>query len=172
MLKSGCPKPLWDHCIELEALIRSHTALDIYGLEGQVPETVMSGQTGDISSLCEFEWFEWVMFFQPKETYPDDKMFIVRWIGPEIDVGTAMTYNILRPDGGYLCRSTVRTWTPKEEANPVRMAERVSFMEQLNSCIGPAAKFSDFSFNDLTPEFDYYADGIEDGSEGTPDEIK
>ena len=51
----------------------------------------MSGQTGDISNLCEFEWFEWVMFFQPKETYPDDKMFIGRWLGPETDVGTAMT---------------------------------------------------------------------------------
>ena len=67
---SGCPKPLWDHFIELEALIFSHTALDIYGLEGQVPETCMSGQTGDISNLCEFEWLQWVMFFQPKETYP------------------------------------------------------------------------------------------------------
>ena len=54
ILKSGCPKPLWDHCIEFEALIRSHTDLYIYGLEGQVSETVMSGQTGDISSLCEF----------------------------------------------------------------------------------------------------------------------
>ena len=78
MLKSGCPKPLWDHFIELESLIRSHTALDIYVLEGQVPETVMSSQTGYISSLCEVEWFECVMFFQPKETYPDDKMFIGR----------------------------------------------------------------------------------------------
>ena len=79
------------------------------------------------------------MFFQPKETYPDNKMFIGIWIGPAIDVGTAMTSKILRPDGGYVCRSTVRSWTSKEEANPVRMAERVSFMEQLNSCIGPAA---------------------------------
>ena len=60
ILKYGSPKALWDHCIQLEALIRSHTALDIYGLEGQVPETVMSGQTGDIISLREFEWFEWV----------------------------------------------------------------------------------------------------------------
>ena len=66
MLKSGSHKALWDHYIELEALIRSHTALDIYGLEGQVPEMVMSGQTGDISSLCKFEWFEWLIFFQPK----------------------------------------------------------------------------------------------------------
>ena len=54
MLKYGGPKPLWDNCIELEALIRSHTALNIYGLEGQVPEMVMSGQTGDISNFCGF----------------------------------------------------------------------------------------------------------------------
>ena len=67
MLKSGSPKALWGHCIELEVLIRSHTALDIYVLEGQVHETVMSGQTGDISSLCEFEWFEWVMFFSRRK---------------------------------------------------------------------------------------------------------
>ena len=90
-------------------------------------------------------------------------MFIGIWLGPSIDVGTAMTSNILRPDGGYVCLSTVRYWTSKEEANPARMAERVSFMEQLNSCIGHVAKLSDFPLNDLTPEFEYYADGIEDG---------
>ena len=58
MLSSGSPKLLWDHCIELQALIRSHTALDIYGLEGQVPETVMTGQRAAISILCEYEWFQ------------------------------------------------------------------------------------------------------------------
>ena len=52
------------------------------------------------------------------------------------------------------------------------MAERVSFMKQLNRCIGHAAKLSGFPINDLTREFEYYADGIEDGFEGTPDDIK
>ena len=51
------------------------------------------------------------------------------------------------------------------------MAERVSFMKQINSCIGHAAKLSDLPLNDLTPEFEYYADEVEDGFEGTPDEI-
>jgi hypothetical protein len=37
MLRYGCPKRLWDDCIIREAYVRSHTALDIYGLEGQVP---------------------------------------------------------------------------------------------------------------------------------------
>ncbi len=34
MLKTGSPKPLWDHCIELEAFIRSCTSNDIYMTAG------------------------------------------------------------------------------------------------------------------------------------------
>ena len=45
-------------------------------------------------------------------------------------------------------------------------------MKQLDSCIGHAAKLSDFPLNELTPEFEYCADGIEDGFEGNPDDIK
>ncbi len=41
MIKTGAPKCLWDHCIELEGLIRSHTANDIYATGGEVPETMM-----------------------------------------------------------------------------------------------------------------------------------
>ena len=102
MLKSGSPKRLWDHAIELEALIRSHTALDIYALQGQVPETIMTGQTADISNLYEYEWFQWVMYYEPPLSYPDDKMRIGRYLGPANHVCTAVTY------GEYVCRSTVR----------------------------------------------------------------
>jgi hypothetical protein len=38
MLRSACPKQLWDDCIIREAYVRSHTSLDVFGLEGQVPE--------------------------------------------------------------------------------------------------------------------------------------
>jgi hypothetical protein len=43
MLRSGCPKRLWGDCIIREAYVRSHTSLDIYGLEGQVPESKIKG---------------------------------------------------------------------------------------------------------------------------------
>ena len=36
MMKSKAPKCLWDHCLELEATIRPNTALNIYGLDGEV----------------------------------------------------------------------------------------------------------------------------------------
>ena len=53
MMRSLSPTKLWDHCIELEALIQSHTSLDIYDLQGQVPETILSGKTADISPFIE-----------------------------------------------------------------------------------------------------------------------
>ena len=44
-------------------------------------------------------------------------------------------------------------------------------MTQLTDSIGPTANPEDFPFRDLTPEFEYYADGVDDGFEGLPDEI-
>jgi hypothetical protein len=61
MAVSQCPCKLWDHCLELEALIQSHTALDSYELQGQVPETIVLGQKEDISPFVEYEWFKWVI---------------------------------------------------------------------------------------------------------------
>ena len=49
MEKQRSPKRLWDHCLELEAYICSNTAHNIYGLKGEVPETVVIGETSDIS---------------------------------------------------------------------------------------------------------------------------
>jgi hypothetical protein len=51
MLRSGCPKRLWDYCIIRETYVRSHTYLDIFGLEGQVPESKVNGETVDISTI-------------------------------------------------------------------------------------------------------------------------
>merc|ERR1712153_35689 len=55
-----------------------------------------------------------------------------------------MTYKILRPNGGYVCRGTVRAWTPLEEANVGLLAECSSFMVQLTDSIGPAVNPEDF----------------------------
>ena len=62
MLKARPQKKLWDDCVELESYIRFHTAHNIYCLNGKMPETIMSGETSDISQFCELEWYEWIMF--------------------------------------------------------------------------------------------------------------
>ena len=90
MLKQPTPKVLWDHCIELESRIRSCSALDIYQLDGEVPETKMMGYTADISNICEYEWYEWVMFIDAPAQFPDLKWSLGRYLGPSIDVGSAI----------------------------------------------------------------------------------
>ena len=62
MVLSHAPAKLWDHCLELECYIRSDTALDNNELQGQVPKTILSGQTGDISPFVEIPWYRWVYY--------------------------------------------------------------------------------------------------------------
>jgi hypothetical protein len=71
MMKTGSPRVLWDHCIELEALIHSSTSNFVYITNGEVPETIMTGSTADISHICEFGWYDWVMFWDNIPTFTD-----------------------------------------------------------------------------------------------------
>ena len=62
MIRTSSPKVLWEDCLELEAEIQSSTARNILKLEGEVPKTVMNGETTNITQLCEFGWYDWVYF--------------------------------------------------------------------------------------------------------------
>ncbi len=54
--------------------MRSCTSSNIYMTASQVPETIMTGDTPDISNIAEFAWFDWVMFRDNVSAYPDYKM--------------------------------------------------------------------------------------------------
>ena len=75
MVTWKAPRQLWDHCLEREAYVRSFTAHDIYSLNGQVPETIMSGETADISPFAEFKWYEWIKYRDTSIPFPNDKVY-------------------------------------------------------------------------------------------------
>ena len=60
----------------------------------------------------------------------------------------------------------------EEEHNEALLQVRHQFMEELEGAMGPGCKEQDFEPDDLTPEFELYADADqnEDGLQGTPDE--
>ena len=78
MTKMKSPKVLWDDCLDLEAYIRSNTALDIFDLDRMTPETKMSVETSDITIFCEFGWYQWVYFRDTSMTFPGDKLVLGR----------------------------------------------------------------------------------------------
>ncbi len=80
MIKTGSPKCLWGHCLELEAYVRSCTSNYIYMTAGQVPETIMTGNTANISHIAEFSWYDWVMFRDNEPSFPDDNLILGRYL--------------------------------------------------------------------------------------------
>ena len=110
-LKRNVPKELWYHCPELESRIRSATTLPRFDLDHQTPEAKMHGMSADISDICEFEFYEWFMFNDSKATFPETKFHVVRWLGPAVDVGSNLTYKILKSNGQVVPRSTIRHLT-------------------------------------------------------------
>jgi hypothetical protein len=76
-----------------EAYVRSHTSLDIFGLEGQVPESKVKGDKVDISTISEYSWYEWVKFRHTVTKSPVSKIQLGRELGA--DIGATMAHKIL-----------------------------------------------------------------------------
>ncbi len=158
MIKTGSPRVLWDHCIELEALIRSSSSNTVYMTNGKVPETIMTGSTADISHICEFGWYDRVMFRDNVPMFPDVKLTLGQYLGPATNVGLALTAKILKSNGQTVCRSTLRHMNDKEIHCPIHQEMRRVFNETITNHLGPNATEQDFPAEDLTPDYDFYDD--------------
>ena len=76
MVQAGAPKRIWEDALEFEYCVRSNTDLDIYMLQGEVPETLMLGGTSDISQFWEHGFYDWVMFRDEPIQYPDENLVL------------------------------------------------------------------------------------------------
>ena len=120
MINTVTPKCIWYHSLDLEALIRFNMALEYHILDVEVPKMVMTGQATDISHICEYTWFDYVMFsYGPHVSYPEYNLVLGRYLGPTLDVGPAMCAKILKHNGRVVPRSTLRTLTREDIDSPV-----------------------------------------------------
>ena len=170
MLKRNVPKKIWDHCLELESRICSATMLPRFDLDHQTPEAKMHGMSSDISDICEFEFYELVMFNDSQATFPETKFHVGRWLGPVVDVGSALTYKILKSNGKVFLRSTIRHLTHDELTNLDHIAMTKAFDNNIIQKIGVPATEDDFDKDYLTPTYEYYNDDHQDAAPDAPPE--
>ena len=107
---------MWCFVLEYKSYVRLHTAHDFYRLDGRVPETVVTGETADISPFCEFGFWDWDKVREHGVAFPDDAMVLGKYLGPSIDVGPAMTSCIMK-NSELEDSSTVRALTSEERVN-------------------------------------------------------
>ena len=95
------------------------------------------------------------MFCDKNTSYPDNKQTLGRYLGPATDVGSARCYNILRVDGKIACRTTVRSLTLSECADPEQENLWTDFNTHITDRLGAVATMGDFDTSNLTPECVY-----------------
>jgi hypothetical protein len=127
-------------------------------ITGHMPETIMTGNTADISHIAKFGWYDWVMFRDNEPSYPDNKLILGHYLGPAIDTGSALIAKILKLNGVFICRSTLQHLTNEERSSSVHQEMRCKFDESIEQHLGPAALPQDFSSKDLTPHPAYFDD--------------
>ena len=136
--KARSPKKLWDHALELESYICSNTAIAHPELEGQVPETIMSGQMADISPFAALGWYDWIKYYDSVHGYPKHKEILGRWLGPAVDIGPAMTSKVLKANGQVIYTSTYHALTDDEIANPDEVKAHQAFDAAVSAKLGAA----------------------------------
>jgi hypothetical protein len=90
----------------------SHTSLDIFVQEGQVPETKVKCETVNISTIAEYAWYEWVKFRDTAAKFPVSKIQLGRYLGATIDIVPVMARKILKNNGSVMYRTSISSLTP------------------------------------------------------------
>ena len=174
MHENKVPLKLWDHSLELQGLTRSHTALDNPALDGQVPEAKLTGREADISEIAEFDFYDWVKFFDLDIAYPDDRECYGRWLGPAHDVGPHLTAKILKKNGQVIYSGTYRALNSNEIASETERQLRLAFDEEITTRIGGPMTIEQLRQHDAqaeTPMYDPFdLDGrLPDIDDATPE---
>ena len=169
MVTTQTPRKLWDHCHEWKAKVISRTARGHYKLQSQVPESILTGQTEDISNLAEYGWYEWVKFHD----YISKEETLGRWLGPaDESVGSAMTSKILTKKCQIYITATLRPLTQEEWDSDVEQRLRESFNTTVNQRLGDPLNDEDIVTVDpdaVTPVYEPYSDEVEGTKETHPD---
>ena len=81
--------------------------MNIPQLEGRVPEEAVTGYTPDISPYAQFDWYEYIWYYDPVAQFPYEKKLLGRWLGVaecSIDI---MAFYILTETGKVIVRKSI-----------------------------------------------------------------
>ena len=100
----------------------------------------ITGTYGDISSLGQFEWYEWVYYCEGSTPFPLPREVLGRTLSPARGEGNEMAQWILKSNGNIVpCRS-VRALTPKEKRSETEKQKQTIFTDLISKHWGDASQ--------------------------------
>ena len=178
MMKTNSPEVLWDLCMVYLSQVRSHSAMNIHELQGDVPQSVLTGDTPDISHLAEFGWYDYVWYITPSNETIQTR-HLGRYCGPSHDVGEALCAHILTAKGKLISRTSVFPLRREDLENESVQARKLQYEQSLKEALKEGYKpLSDDDVEDEeasnitkkesdTPTHDPYEPYLEDDPKDT-----
>lgn len=130
MNASNTPGCLWDDGLEYYSQVRCHTVNTIHETQGEVPQTMMTGEVSDISYLCEFDWYKYVWYMNPEDESMERKK-LGKYCGPFLHQGDAMSAKVLTEKGQQVNRTSVFRVSPEEAMTDEFKKKAADFEEKL-----------------------------------------
>ena len=138
MMRGNSPLVFWCYCMERRSDFIACCAQNNVQLDGQVPRSFLSGDSTDISHICNFEWYEWVKFRRicPAAAYPFPTEHLGCCLGPAKNKGNIMSQYVLLESGKVIPIQTLRSLTQAEIDNPNERARRDVFDKAIKKQFG------------------------------------
>ena len=165
MKATNCPLPFWDYCIERRARINNLTAKNLFQLHGTNAHTATLHEEGDISNLCQFQFYQWCYYREKKNKFPFNQEVLGRVLGPARGEGNEMSQWILKANGNVVPRRSPRPLNSVELHDPDEIEKRKTFdaliERRWGTSINPP-KVKDTQPSDTDDEFEEYRDEDEE----------
>ena len=159
MKSSNCPIAFWDYCIERRARINNLTARDLFQLHGTNAHTAMTAEEGDISNICQYDWYEFVFYREQTAKFPFNREVLGRVLGPAKGSGNEMAQWILKANGNVVPRRTVRSLNTAEKHSPTETKKRTIFDTLIERRWGTSMSAPPAESEET--KFDEYSDDVE-----------
>ncbi len=132
---SHSPMVLWDYCMERRVAIHNSLPRPLFQNRGMTPYEATFGEQGDISTICNFGWYQWVYYRDP-DSFPSQVEKLGRVLGPAINEGSEMSQNILTSKGTIVPRRTLRPLSDDEVNSEPERRKRLTFDNAITSKLG------------------------------------
>jgi hypothetical protein len=128
MKQERIPGAARDYVLSWSAEVLSHLAFATNGNRLGIQN--IFGDSPDISHLLYFDIYQPVHYLEQGVAFPDDCQLLGLWLGPSHDVGQALCYWIMKPNGEVISRSTVKAITKSDITLDVRLAADIAAMDK------------------------------------------
>ena len=131
---------LWYYAIERRAMIHNLVPRPLFQNNELTPYPVTFGESGDISNLCTFGYYEWV-YNRDQGSFPQNKEQLGRVLGPICNEGNEIAQAVVIHKDTVVPRRTMRNITYPELHDETEKTKRHNIDVKIKAKLGDSMLF-------------------------------